>query len=102
MRIIKVDKPFQGDTTLDKQCINGEYPNWVVKTESAKIHESFNEWWTRKIDYMENNPAYKDVSGIYLYDVQPVTEILGPDRVVDPKLWALHIRYDYINQNKDE
>lgn len=96
MRIIKVNNPFQGDTTPNKQSIDGEYPNWMVKTESGKVNESFNEWWTRKIEYMNNRPTYKDVSGIYLYDVQPVTEIIGEGSKVDPKLWALHIRYDYI------
>ena len=102
MRIVKVDKPLQCDTTPNKQYIDGDYPNWVVNTEGTKIHEGFNEWWLRKQEHILNNPIYKNVIGIYLYDIRPVTEIIGTDGVVDPKLWALHIRYDYINQNKDE
>ena len=100
MRIIKVDAPIQNDTTLNKQCIDGKYPNWVVMTEGGKLNEGFNEWWSRKKEYMNSNPSYEHVDGIYLYDVQPVTKIIGEGGEIDPKLWALHIRYDYI-KNKE-
>ncbi len=91
MIIIKVDKPLQSNITLDKQCINSGYPNWCVMTESTKLNETFNEWWNRKKDYMKSNPTYKDVEGIYLYDIQSICVIVG-----DPNASALHIRYDYI------
>jgi len=91
MKVIKVDNPLQHDTTLNKQCINGEYPNWCVRAEGTKLNETFNEWWNRKKDYMKSNPVYKDIEGIYLYDIQPIGDIVG-----DSKACALHIRYDYI------
>lgn len=91
MKLIKVNTPLQHDTTLDKQCINGEYPNWCVMTERAKLNETFDEWWNRKKDYMKSNPKYKDVEGIYLYDIQPIGDIVG-----NPKAAGLFIRYDYI------
>ena len=46
---------------------------------------------------MKSNPAYKGVSGIYLYDIQSIGDIVG-----DPKASALHIRYDYIKSKDRE
>jgi hypothetical protein len=44
---------------------------------------------------MKSNPTYKDVEGIYLYDIQSIGDIVG-----DPKASALHIRYDYIKPKR--
>ena len=84
--IIIVDKPLQDDNTLDKQCINGEYPNWYTRTEGAKVGETFQDWWKRKQEWMGDK-----ILGIYLYDIQPIGGIIGK-----PNEAALFIRYDYI------
>jgi hypothetical protein len=84
--IIIVDKPMQSEDTLNKQCINGTYPNWCVRTEGAKVGETFLEWWKRKQDEVGHK-----MLGIYLYDIQPIGGIIGR-----PRESALYIRYDYI------
>jgi hypothetical protein len=89
--IIIVNTPLQDDNTLNKQCINGEYPNWCTRTEGVKVGETFQDWWKQKQESMGDK-----ILGIYLYDIEPIGGIIGK-----PNEAALFIRYDYIKQ-KDE
>lgn len=90
--IIIVNTPLQDENTLNKQCINGEYPNWCTRTEGTKVGETFQDWWKRKQEWMGDK-----ILGIYLYDIQPIGGIIGK-----PNEATLFIRYDYIKQKDEE
>ena len=104
MEIIYVNKPLQDATTIEPQIIDGNRYDWCVLTESARIGESFREWWDRKQDYIKSLPDVKIAQskgevlfeGIFLYNVEPIGGIVG-----DPKSAALHIRYAWIKPIKD-
>ena len=88
MKIIIVNKPFQDEHTKDKQEVNGEFPNWCVRTDASWVNESLKDWINRKAIQLKKD----NIEGIYLYDVESL--------VLDLKSSALHIRYDYIKPNK--
>jgi hypothetical protein len=82
MKIIYVNTPMQGEQTINPQVIDGKIPHWVVQTE-------------RKWERIINVHGEGIIEGFYLYEVQPVGEIVG-----NPKEGAMMVRYDYIK--KDE
>lgn len=90
-QIIIVNTPLQDENTLNKQCINNEYPNWCVITEGTRLGETFRQWWKRKQEELGDK-----IQGIYLYDIEPIGAILN-----HPGQGVLYIRYAYI-KNKDE
>ena len=95
MKIIYVNTPMQGEQTIDPQVIDGKIPHWVVQTEALKLGETLREFLQRKWDGIHSRGKGDNLEGFYLYDVQPVGEIMG-----NPKEGAMMVRYDYIK--KDE
>lgn len=85
MKIIFVNTPYQGDTTLNPQIIDGEAKCWCVKSEMLNIDETFQQFLKRKKEKWDS----KGVKGMYFYDIQPVGDIVGL-----PKKSAMIIRYE--------
>ena len=77
MKIIVVDKPAQDSTTENPQIIDGKIYKWYVKSEKITAPETFQEWWRKKQEYIKMNPKYKNVTGIFLYDIIHLHSIEG-------------------------
>jgi hypothetical protein len=93
--IYKVNTPMQGEQTINPQVIDGKIPHWVVQTEALKLGETLRQFLQRKWERIINVHGEGIIEGFYLYEVQPVGEIVG-----NPKEGAMMVRYDYIK--KDE
>ena len=90
MKVIQVFAPMQNEGNYnqqDKQCIDGIYPSWCVRSERSIVNETYIDWLIKKRNYCEIH----NCPGIYLYDCIPVI-VSGTDV-------ALIIRYDYIKSN---
>jgi hypothetical protein len=64
MQVIFVEKPYQK--------ADGDQLGWTVQDEMLKVNESFQEWLTRKKERIAVHDAYKDVKGLYIYDMSPL------------------------------
>lgn len=80
MQVIFVDKPYQAATD--------EHPGWTVQDDMLKVKETFQEWLKRKIERIEAHDAYKDVKGLYIYDMGPLTGMNCE--------CGMHVRFAYI------
>lgn len=91
MKIIKVNKPYQGSETKqeEKQLIDDQYPNWVVHTEMAREKDGgFLKWFNTKEAFVNE----KSIKGIYLYNITALyQEIVGDGMDI-----IYYIRYAYI------
>ena len=95
MKIIYVNTPMQGEQTINPQVIDGKIPHWVVRTEALKLGETLRQFLQRKWERIINVHGEGIIEGFYLYEVQPVGEIVG-----NPKEGAMMVRYDYIKKDK--
>jgi hypothetical protein len=94
LKIIYVDKPL-GTVKLNWW---GKPIKYITRTESCKLNETFQEWWIRKQNFINDrrtSPAYENIKGILLYDVMPVGGILNSDGEILKKESALFVRYAY-------
>ena len=98
MKVIFVNRPLQGDKTdvENIQLIDGEIKHWCVVSEMLKVEETFQQWWERKQEWINNHSQGKDlVEGIYFYDIQSV----GPMIMANQKQsTSMIIRYDWIKK----
>lgn len=68
MTIIHVDRPSQNEFTENPQLIDGEVKYWEVKGIKIKTRK-LSEWIKEQEIKVASDPKYKDVIGLYLYDV---------------------------------
>jgi hypothetical protein len=97
MRVVFVNSPMQSPETINKQLVEGGYPDWCVRSERMKVGETFQQWWFRKKEYIKNNPAYDIVEGIYFYDIMMIGDIVGR-----PNEAAGIVRYDWIKKQDEK
>jgi len=100
MKILFVNKPAQDANTTEPQVFDGVIHYWRVKSELMIIGETFQEWFTRKKEWMTTNCASRGVEvpeGIFFYDIQPVGDIVGA-----PGKASMIIRYEWIKNKPEE
>lgn len=99
MKIYHIDKPLQNDKTINPQIIDGKVYHWCVNAEGLKLGETLTQWFERKRELIKNNPVYKDVEGIFLYDLQPVVPVTGIGNAITfSSVGAMIVRYAYIKK----
>ena len=80
MKIIYVNTPFQGPTTVDPQIIDGKTPSWIVETRMLKANQTLRGYLEERWEYIKRRPNGELVEGFYLYDVEPLQGIMDKDK----------------------
>lgn len=97
MKIIYVNTPAQGDTTMNPQIIDGETLKWSVKTEWVTKGLTLRQHLEKKWEDVKNHPNGDDVIGFYIYDVMPVHKIIDGNGNYTGQS-AMFVRLDYIKK----
>lgn len=76
MKIVYVNTPMQDENTPNPQVIDGFTHKWRVSTEWATKGLTLRQHLYKKLEYIKNHTKGGNLIGFYLYDVEPVHNII--------------------------
>lgn len=99
MKIIYVNTPIQDENTPNPQIIDGGIPKWCVNTEWVTKGLTLRQHLDKKWEWIQQHPKGESVIGFYLYDVQPVHQIIDENGDYTGES-AMFVRLDYIKKQQ--